>query len=146
MPTIDDTAAATQDPSIVNVTANNALGTIAGGTIVNSGGTIQFDGAFNYTPLEPLTLSGPGANNVGALNKVNGSGTINSPITTIGSSSFGSGTAGSKLTLPNAMNTAVIGDITFTGALEWLDSASNLPNYDYSNLKAQFLLTKRWEF
>lgn len=39
-----------------------------------------------------------------------------------------------------------IADITFTGALEWLDSASNLPNYDYSNLKAQFLLTKRWEF
>jgi tetratricopeptide (TPR) repeat protein len=39
-----------------------------------------------------------------------------------------------------------IADITFTGALEWLDNASNLPNYDYSNLKAQFLLTKRWEF
>ncbi|MGQ0677087.1 MAG: hypothetical protein ACT4N4_13510, partial [Rhodospirillales bacterium] len=39
-----------------------------------------------------------------------------------------------------------VADITFTGALEWLDSASNLPNYDYSNLKAQFLLTKRWEF
>ncbi len=39
-----------------------------------------------------------------------------------------------------------ISDITFTGALEWLDNASNLPNYDYSNLKAQFLVTKRWEF
>ena len=39
-----------------------------------------------------------------------------------------------------------VADITFTGALEWLDSASNLPNYDYSNLKAQVLLTKRWEF
>lgn len=39
-----------------------------------------------------------------------------------------------------------ISDITFTGTLERLDSASNLPNYDYSNVKAQFLLTKRWEF
>lgn len=48
---------------------------------------------------------------------------------------------GDKETLPS-----YISDITFTGALEWLDSASNLPNYDYSNLKAQFLLTKRWEF
>ena len=48
---------------------------------------------------------------------------------------------GDQETLPS-----YISDITFTGALEWLDSASNLPNYDYSNLKAQFLLTKRWEF
>ncbi|MCC6467086.1 MAG: tetratricopeptide repeat protein [Alphaproteobacteria bacterium] len=48
---------------------------------------------------------------------------------------------GDKEALPS-----FIADITFTGALEWLDSASNLPNYDYSNLKAQFLLTKRWEF
>ena len=48
---------------------------------------------------------------------------------------------GEQETLPS-----YISDITFTGALEWLDSASNLPNYDYSNLKAQFLLTKRWEF
>ena len=37
-------------------------------------------------------------------------------------------------------------DITFTGALEWLDNASNIPNDDFSNLKAQFLLTKRWDF
>lgn len=48
---------------------------------------------------------------------------------------------GEKETLPS-----YVADITFTGALEWLDSASNLQNYDYSNLKAQFLLTKRWEF
>ncbi len=39
-----------------------------------------------------------------------------------------------------------IADITFTGAVEWLDSASILPNYDYSNLRAQFLVTKRWDF
>lgn len=48
---------------------------------------------------------------------------------------------GEQETLPS-----YIADITFTGALEWLDSASNIKNYDYSNLKAQFLLTKRWEF
>lgn len=48
---------------------------------------------------------------------------------------------GEKEALPS-----YVADITFTGALEWLDSASNLPNYDYSNLKAQFLMTKRWEF
>jgi tetratricopeptide (TPR) repeat protein len=50
-------------------------------------------------------------------------------------------TTGDAGTLPD-----YIADITFTGALEWLDNASNLPNYDYSNLKAQFLLTKRWDF
>lgn len=49
--------------------------------------------------------------------------------------------SGDKGTLPS-----YVADITFTGALEWLDNLSNLPNYEYSNLKAQFLVTKRWEF
>jgi len=39
-----------------------------------------------------------------------------------------------------------IADITFTGAVEWLDNGSNIPNDDFSNMKAQFLLTKRWDF
>jgi len=50
-------------------------------------------------------------------------------------------TSGDQGTLPD-----YIADITFTGALQWLDNASNIPNYDYSNLSAQFLVTKRWEF
>lgn len=54
---------------------------------------------------------------------------------------FADTVSGDKGTLPS-----YIADITFTGALEWLDNASNLPNYDYSNLRAQFLVTKRWEF
>jgi tetratricopeptide (TPR) repeat protein len=49
--------------------------------------------------------------------------------------------SGDQGTLPD-----YIADITFTGALQWLDNASNLPNYDYSNLSAQFLVSKRWEF
>lgn len=54
---------------------------------------------------------------------------------------FFAGLAGAQEYLPD-----YISDITFTGTLERLDSASNLQNYDYSNVKAQFLLTKRWEF
>jgi autotransporter-associated beta strand protein len=98
----------------LQVNANNALGSTAAGTTVSSGGTLEFNGAFDYSAAESLTISGPGFGGVGALNKTNGSGTLTSPVSLAGSATIGSATAGSTLTVLS--NIRFGSDLTFTGA------------------------------
>ena len=62
---------------IVNVQANNALGSV-GAAIVSNGATIQLQAALgtSLTFTKPLTLIGNGVNNAGALENVYGANTL----------------------------------------------------------------------
>jgi len=78
-----------------------------GGTVVNSGGTLQVQGNINVS-TENLTLNGTGFNGQGALENVSGSNTWNSPITLgsntlIGVDSLGTG---NNLTISQAIGDA----------------------------------------
>lgn len=66
-------------------TNDTALGTSAGGTTVNSGGTLLLAGGLNVA-AEALTLSGTGINNAGALRSLSGSNTWAGNITLAGTS------------------------------------------------------------
>ncbi len=56
------------------VEADGQLGSPAGGTVVNSGGTLLFNCGLSYTDLEPLNLNG------GEVNASNGLSTFAGPI------------------------------------------------------------------
>lgn len=98
----------------LEVTANGALGTVAGNTVVASGATLQFDGTFNYSTAEPIRISGSGVGGVGAINKTNGNGVLSTPILLAGNATIGSATLGSTLTINPDIITA--STLTFTGA------------------------------
>jgi autotransporter-associated beta strand protein len=84
------------------VAADGALGGVSNGTLVNSGGSLAFDGNTTYTSLEALTLTGSGWSNQGALANLSGSNTFGGAITTTGDFVVG-GSAG-RLTLTGAIN------------------------------------------
>ena len=66
----------------VAVTANNALGAIAGGTTINTGASLVLRGGFDYTALEPVNVAGPGSSaSTGAINSANGVNSFSGPIT-----------------------------------------------------------------
>jgi autotransporter-associated beta strand protein len=78
---------------------DGSLGTTAGGTTVQSGGTLAFRGSFTYATAEPLTLYGPGAQN-GALALLSGNVTFSGPVTLASDATIWSG-AGSTFTFTN---------------------------------------------
>ncbi len=63
-------------------TANNALGTTAGGTTVASGATLGFSGGINYSTAEPVTVNG------GTLANIAGNNIFAGPITLTANSSI----------------------------------------------------------
>ena len=66
----------------VGITADGALGTAAGGTIVQSGGSLRMSGGFAYTSAEPLTLNGNGTpSSDAALLNASGNNDFYGPIT-----------------------------------------------------------------
>ncbi|HEY3321932.1 MAG TPA: autotransporter-associated beta strand repeat-containing protein, partial [Planctomycetota bacterium] len=66
----------------VSVTANNALGGTASGTVVASGACLFFPDGVSYTTSEPLLLAGQGPGNAaGALRARGGPVTFSGPIT-----------------------------------------------------------------
>ncbi len=66
----------------VDVSANAALGTIAGGTVVQPGGALSLTGGFVYSLAEPLTLNGAGnAFTDAALLNAGGNNDFYGPIT-----------------------------------------------------------------
>jgi autotransporter-associated beta strand protein len=66
----------------VNVSSNGALGTIAGGTVVQSGGSLQLSGNVIYSAAEPLTLNGNGTSTSdAALLSLSGNNDFYGPIT-----------------------------------------------------------------
>jgi autotransporter-associated beta strand protein len=63
------------------ITANNALGSAAGGTTINSGAALVMRGGFNYTTPEPLTIGGTGLLSDGAIHNVDGDNRFAGPVT-----------------------------------------------------------------
>ncbi len=120
----------------VRATANGALGTVAGGTSVAAGATLDFNGAFNYTTAEPITIAGSGFGGVGAINKTGGNGFIDTPIRLTANASIGSAT-GSLLTINPNINLSFFnltfvggGDMRVNGALQ----AGVIPTNSIANL------------
>ncbi|WP_425619265.1 PA14 domain-containing protein [Anatilimnocola sp. NA78] len=110
----------------LQVTNNGSLGSTTTGTTVSGSGTLEFDGAFDFTAAEALTISGNGTGGIGAINSVNGNTTITTPITlqrsftpaVTSNVTIGSGTAGSLLTLSGPITWLPRTSLTFTGAGE----------------------------
>lgn len=69
--------------------ANNALGSTAGGTIINSGASLAFRGGINYSAAEPVTISGVGRLNGGAISNNSGNNSFSGPVTLAGDSVIG---------------------------------------------------------
>ena len=93
------------------VTGNGATGpSSAAGIFVNNGGTLALSGGFDYTDTEALTISGPGAGGVGALENLSGDNTLSVPFTISGSATIG--VTADSLTLPLPL--ALAGGTTLT--------------------------------
>lgn len=60
---------------------NGALGSSAGGTVVQDGGRIRFTGGVSYNMAEPFTINGSGTSSQGALHFHFGTSTLSGPIT-----------------------------------------------------------------
>ncbi len=110
----DFTGDITISDGIVRASADGALGTAAGGTTVNSGGTLEFDGAFNYTVAEPISIAGSGEAGIGALNNRSGDTTIDLGITFNGNTIIGS--SADKFTINSAIDLGIFQDLGFTGS------------------------------
>ncbi len=98
---------------VVSVASEGALGAAAGSVAVGGTGTLELDGAFNLA--KPLSIAGPGAGGVGAVNSINANRTITSAIHLTGSAAIGSGTAGNTLTIDGPITMPLLADLTFTG-------------------------------
>ncbi len=110
---------------ILTIMNTNSLGATAIGTAVSSGATLQFGGP-SIHPAEPLTLSGAGVGNTGALNAAScgtaGCSWQNS-ITLAGDATISA--AASKLTLPAIGQTGGARALTFSGAAGRIILAGN---------------------
>ncbi|HRG10626.1 MAG TPA: hypothetical protein PLJ08_18770, partial [Cyclobacteriaceae bacterium] len=92
-----------------------ALGTTAGGTIVNTGAAIDISGQ-NYAAAEPLTLNGTGISGSGALFNSSVTGATFGGLITLGSSATISGSNGT-INISNAGTITGAGfDLTLDGA------------------------------
>ncbi len=111
-------------------TANNGLGTSAGGTTVASGTTLGIRGGITYGTAEPVTINGTGLSAAGAISSVSGNNSVAWPITAASAATIASATAGDTLTLTGALvnggfavtfggtgNAAANGVISGSGAL-----------------------------
>lgn len=84
------TGLTTVNAGVLRVTNDNALGTTAAATVVNSGGTLELAGGRNIPDAETLTISGTGVTGKAALWSDSGSNLWNGDIAvTGGSASFG---------------------------------------------------------
>jgi autotransporter-associated beta strand protein len=128
----------------LRTSVDGGLGTIAGGTIVGSGASLRFVGPVNYTTLEPITASGPGAGNNGAIRASGGNVTVASDINLSGSTAIGSTVpGGSKFILNGHINLPLLSDLTFVGTGD-IDVTQgfgngNTPTQTNAALSAQYL-------
>lgn len=86
---------------ILKLSHTSALGTIAGGTTVSSGGTLDLNG-LTYTKLESLTLNGSGISSSGALINSNAAAASYAGVITLGSNTTIA--ANNQITLPNTIS------------------------------------------
>lgn len=82
---------------VLEVRSDAALGASSGGTLLASGAQLLLNGPLNSP--EPLTLSGAGPGNAGALRSVAGANALSGQISTAGSSATISVDAGSSLAI-----------------------------------------------
>ncbi|GEM_PF-1047857 len=92
----------------LNIQNANALGTIANGTIVQTGAALELQGlvspgGINPFANEPLTLNGTGIANTGALRNVQGDNRWQGPITLQSTSAIGAD-AGTNLTVSSTIS------------------------------------------
>ena len=84
------------------VTADAALGSTAGGTTVQAGGTLAFRGGFTYSTPETVTLYGSGFNNSGAVLNAGGVNTFAGSLV-LASAATIKAAAGSTLTFSKSV-------------------------------------------
>ena len=114
---------------------NDALGTIAGATTVNSGGALGFQGDINYTTLEPINIVGTGLSSAGAINNLSGNNSFAGPLTMTAASFIGAAAA-SSLTLHGAIGGSFA--LTKVGAGTIILNANN--GYSATTVSAGTLL------
>jgi len=97
------TGTTTVNGGILRVTGNTALGATAGGTIVNSGGTLELDGSSSNLTIgaEALTLAGTGSASNGALRSSAGANSIQGSVTLGGNATIE--VAAGSLSLPGTI-------------------------------------------
>jgi autotransporter-associated beta strand protein len=91
---------------VLSVQNSGALGATTAGTTVASGATLQLSGTSAHPIFvigEPLTISGNGFNNAGALDSVNAGNDWQGPITLAANASFGATGATDSLVLDKAI-------------------------------------------
>lgn len=89
---------------VLRITTAAALGTTAGITTVSSGAALEMDGSAGaFTNSEPLTISGTGISNGGALRNIAGANTLNGAVTLAANTSIGADGA-SRLTIGSVVN------------------------------------------
>jgi autotransporter-associated beta strand protein len=102
---------------IYDAASAGAIGSSStGSVVVGSGGTLQYDGTFAFPAGVTLSVAGAGQGGIGAINKINGDGTLSQTITFTSSAAIGSGTAGNKLTLAGSLVLPAVGNVSFVGA------------------------------
>lgn len=67
--------------TVLNLQNNGALGSSAGGTVVQDGGRVHFTGGVSYNMAEAFTINGSGASGQGALSFHFGTSTLSGQIT-----------------------------------------------------------------
>lgn len=95
------TGSTTVNSGTLLVSANQALGTAAAGTTVNSGAALHLS-AVNYSTAEALSINGAGVGGTGSLYNVTGSSTYAGQITAVTNATIGAAT-GSVLTLTGGL-------------------------------------------
>ncbi len=120
------TGATNVNAGVLVASANNALGTAAGGTTVASGATLGFSGGINYATAEPVTLNG------GTLANVAGNNTFAGPLTLTANSAI-TVADGTTMTVGGTINggsqlnvTSGTGGINFFGAIGGITPLSSL--------------------
>lgn len=96
---------------ILKVGTNNALGSTAGATLVQSGASLMLDGGVSYTTPEPTAIAGSGVSGAGAINSVSGNNTYAGPVALAQSSTVNVGA--DTLTLSAGVRGA--SDLTVSG-------------------------------
>ena len=99
----------------VIVTNNSEFGPANAAGIDISGGTLGLPAGFNYTDAEPLTISGLGVNDVGAIASLSGQSTLSVVPTVSGSGTIGAA-AGATLTVNVPLTLAAGTSLSGAGA------------------------------
>lgn len=118
--------AATVNAGTIKLGNGAALGTTAGNTAVNAGGTVDLNG---QTSAEPMTLAGTGETGTGALINTGGAATLSGGVTLTGATTVGSigtgattlsgavGLGANTLTVDGGQATTLSGVISGAGGL-----------------------------